>query len=170
MTSTRLTERLRRLGFVGGAAITGILLLITGLAVTVLESQMRIDAATAAVYVTPAKLEQLRQAGLDDVGQEDYRNYLIAAGMTSGGQIPRLVLEITEEDDGAVYWSWVQDDVFIARSEGGWQPKPVAALTVAGLALVLGSLFVAASRWRPRPSDAALRHPATLTRPSGIPG
>lgn len=149
MTSARLAERLRRLGLVRWAAIAGLLLLITGLVLTTVESQMRIDAATTAVYLSPDQLEQLDEVGVDAAMQESYRDWMITASMTSGGRVPTLVLEITDTDDG-VTWSWQPADSAIAGSMGGWQAKPLAGVTVAGLALVLGSLFLAASRWRPR--------------------
>lgn len=151
MTSTRFAERFRRVGVVGSAAIAGILLLITGFALTALESQMRIDAATAAVTLTPAQLEQLSEAGVDDVGQDSYRDWLIVAGLTSGARVPTLVLEVTDTDDG-VSWSWQAGEPSVVASWGGWQAKPLAGLTVAGLALVLGSLFLAAWRWTPTAS------------------
>ena len=151
MTSTSSAEPglVRRVGVVGFAALAGILLLIIGVTLVAVESQLRMDAATAAVYLTPDELEQLSEAGIDDIGQESYRDWLITGGLTTGGPMPKLVLDISDGDEG-ITWSWAPEDTPIVGSLGGWQPKPLALVVFAGLTMVIGSLFVAAARWRPR--------------------
>ena len=142
----------RRLGIPGAIGLAGILLLLAGIALTTLESQMRIDAATAAVQLTPAQLEQLREVGVDDPGQDAYRDWLIIGTMTSGGRMPTLVLEVGDDEQS---WSWGPKETSTVGSMGGWQPKPLTGVAAGGLALVIGSLFLAAARWSPRSSDAS---------------
>lgn len=151
MTSTSSAEPglVRRIGVVGFAALAGILLLIIGVTLVAVESQLRMDAATAAVYLTPDELEQLSEAGIDDIGQESYRDWLITLGMTTGGPMPKLVLDISDGDEG-ITWSWAPEETPIVGSLGGWQPKPLALVAFAGVTLIIGSLFVAAARWRRR--------------------
>lgn len=144
----------RRLRGTGVLTLAGILLLSAGVAVTVVESQARIDAATASVALTPAQLQQLRDVGVEDVGQDTYRDWLIIGSMTSGGRVPTLVLEVGDDDDSGS-WSWGPAEGSSAGSMGGWQPKPLTAVTAAGLALLIGALFLAASRWRPRHPNAS---------------
>lgn len=139
----------RRMGVAGVVALTGILLLLIGVGMVAAESQLRVDAATDAVHLTFDQLDQLSEAGIDDIGQGSYRDWLITVGMTTGGPMQKLVLDISESDEG-VMWSWAPENAPLVSSPGGWQPKPLAFVAFAGLALIIGSLFMAASRWRPR--------------------
>ena len=145
--------RIRRLGVTGTCALAGLLLMIVGFALTLLESQVRMDAATAAVALTPQQIHQLRNVGVEDVGQDTYRDWLIVASMTSGGRVPELFLVVGEDEDSGS-WSWGPAESFSAGSLGGWQAKPLTVVTAAGLALVLGSLFCGAARWHPRRARA----------------
>lgn len=144
----------RRLGGTGVLILAGVLLLTAGVVATVVESQVRIDAATASVALTPAQREQLRDVGIDNVGQDSYRDWLIVGSMTSGGRVPTLVLEVGDDEDSGS-WSWGPEEIFSAGSMGGWQVKPLTMVSAAGLALLLGALFLAAARWRPRASNAS---------------
>ena len=149
----------RRIGLSRAIALAGILLLFAGFALTVGESQTRLNAATAAVALSPTQLEQLRRVGVENINQDAYRDWLILTSMTSGGRVPTLVLDVSDDEDSG-FWSWAPVDNQSAASIGGWQPKPLTVVSAAGLTLVLVSLFLAASRWRPRPS---------LTRPADAP-
>ena len=135
-------------------ALAGALLLCVGVGLTTVEAQLRIDAATAAVSLTPEEEQQLAEAGMDDIGQASALPWLITMGMYLGTPIPDLELDIQDMDDeGGFSVSWGPEESSVVSRVGGWQPQPLALLTVAGLGMLIGSTFVAAARWRaPDPS------------------
>jgi hypothetical protein len=145
-----MAASIRRWGLAGLAAAVGGLLLISGLAVAVVDAQLRSDAATAAVTLTADQLRQLEGTGMDESVASDagyFRRVLIRQNLASGGAMPEQAFEIHEMEDGTMSMSWGgYQDGFRATSWGGWQLMPVGILSFAGLALILGSGFAAAAR------------------------
>jgi hypothetical protein len=149
-----MAASIRRWGFVGLAAAVGGLLLVCGLAATVVDAQLRSDAATAAMTMTADQRRQLSEAGIaDSLGPDDghFRRMLILRNLSSGGEIPEHAFVIQEEEGRAVAVQWgIFRDGFVVTSWGGWQLKPLGILSFAGLAVIIGAVFAAAARWESR--------------------
>lgn len=139
--SWRLTMRM---------ALAGALLLGAGIGLTAVDAQGRVDAANTAFDLTAEEIAQLEEADVTALGENSYRGWLVFASMATGADVP----EFTVESGGGGSVSWRPDEIPIVYSNvytvGGWQPRPLAGVTLAGLALLVGSLFIAAARWRPR--------------------
>ncbi|MET4637738.1 hypothetical protein [Mycetocola sp. 2940] len=144
----------RRRGIAGLAAALGVLLLVSGVVAAAVDAQLRSDAATAAVTLTPEERRILERAGMvesvvDDAGF--IRRVLILQSLSTGVEVPDRAYQIREEEDGNVSMSWRGIEGPLLGSPGGaWQWLPTGVLTFAGLALIIGSLFLAAARWNNR--------------------
>lgn len=146
-----MVASLRRWGLARLAAAVGALLLVCGIAVAVVDAQLRSDAATAAVTPTAEQRRQLEEVGIDESVAADagyFRRSLIMQNLSSGGDMPEQAFQIDEREDGSVSlsWGWFNEG-FTVRSWGGWQLQPIGILSFAGLALILGSVFAGAARW-----------------------
>jgi hypothetical protein len=140
----------RRWGLAGLAAAVGLLLLASGLAVAVVDAQLRSDAATAAVTLTAQERQQLEGAEILESVATDagyFRRMLIMQNLASGGIMPERAFEIHEEEDGNVSLSWGYHYGFGGMGWVGWRMNPVGILSFTGLALLICSLFAAAARW-----------------------
>ena len=129
-------------------AVVGAVLLVAGIALAAVDAHQRSDAATAAASLTPEQVTKLSQSGFGwDLN--DMRRWMIVDNLVSGGPMPTLLFE--EDDAGQAWVSWgAVGGGQRVGSAGGWQPKPIALLPAVGLALLLGSVFLAAARWRPQ--------------------
>lgn len=144
----------RRWGLSGLAAALGVLVLLSGIAVAVVDAQLRSTAATAAVTLTPAERNQLEEADLAATVTADagfVRRLLILRSLSTGIAIPERAFAIHEQEDGNLSVSWTAGEGFPLGSPwGGWQVTPVSVLPLVGLTLTIGSLFLAAARWHDR--------------------
>lgn len=144
----------RRWGLTGLAAALGVLLLVSGVAVAVVDAQIRSDAATAAVTLTPGERRQLEEADLAETVVADagfIRRLLIVRSLSTGITIPERAFVIHEQEDGILSVEWGAGEGFLLTSPwGGWPLTPISILTFAGLALTIGSLFLAAAHWHAR--------------------
>ena len=152
-TERRTTAALRRWGLPGLAAALGVVLVLCGLAVALVDAQLRSDAATTAVAITDEQREKLDGLGsyqfvLEDLG--NIRKSLIMQNLASGGTMPERAFDIVDFDDGTTAVQWNLEAGYLVTSWGGWQMKPVGILTFAGLSLLIASGFLSAGRWESR--------------------
>ncbi|MET0932458.1 MAG: hypothetical protein ABWX56_02010 [Mycetocola sp.] len=149
-----MAASLRRWGLAGLVAATGVVLLLFGIAAALVDAQLRSDAATAAVTLTSEDRERLEEVGLAASVETDagyIRRMLIMRSLSTGTAVPERAYEIQDQGDGNVSMSWGGGERFQPMFQwGGWQLMPIGVLTFAGLALMIGSLFLAAERWRDR--------------------
>lgn len=144
----------RRWGLAGVGAAVGVLLLLCGIGAALVDAQLRSDAATAAVTLSSEDRERLEEAGIAGSVQTDafhIRRMLIMRSLSAGTDVPERAYEILNQGDDNVSISWGTSDRFQPILQwGGWQFMPIGVLAFAGVALIIGSVFVAAARWDDR--------------------
>jgi hypothetical protein len=124
----------------------GIFLLVGGVSAVVADAQARAEASENSITFTP---EQEDAFGGDvDAMMESIRSGALISSLYTGADVSRHIVEVEDDGNGNLSSSiYPETQRVVVPYYMGWHPSPVALPAFAGLALMIGGLFMGATRW-----------------------